>query len=204
MSHGVGTDYIFEYQNLHSDLDLEVQEWSKDVCIQMLLCNQLDIAFLVNPFDKKLFQTYPLVEDSMYLAVHRSNPFASEKGNVDFCRLAGEKVITGSSDNALRRLFDYYCALTEIEPRIIVSSSYSLDFVNKMTQNLGVATVTSAMAAKITNPEIILKKLNLPEPGFMYGCIPISSTNADAKALLKSVQKYFASNPLKRFDNICE
>ncbi|GLC31657.1 LysR family transcriptional regulator [Clostridium omnivorum] len=202
LSNGVNTDFIFEYQKNNLDVDIHIQEWSKQICLQKLLKDEIDIAFLVNPFQQELFNCLPLAEDYMYAAFHKDHPLAITEGSMDFSLLDGEKIITGSPENALREMFDYFCKLTNINPHIIVSSSYSLNFVNAMRENAGIVTVTSAMAFKINNPNIVIRRLVTPEPGYMYCCTSRHiKPNKDIASLLKYIKEHFKLVPIKKFSD---
>lgn len=200
LSHCIDTDFIFEYQKAHRELSIGIGEWSQSACIQKLLLGELDLAFLVNPDAAGRFNAYPLAEDYMFAAIHRDHPLAATDKPMEFSLLDGENIITGSPDNALKELFDRLCALAGIRPRIIVASSYSLAFVNSMTENVGIATVTTAMARRITNPDIVLRRLLTPEAGIMYCCTPLHAMRErERAALLRYVRNYFETTPMPRF-----
>lgn len=200
LSNCLDTDFIFDYQKEHRELSIEIGEWSQPACIRKLLAGELDLAFLVNPDAAGRFRAYPLAEDYMFAAIHRDHRLAAAEGPMDFSLLDGENIITGSPDNALKELFDRYCALAGIAPRVIVSSSYSLAFVNAMTENIGIATVTTAMARRIANPDIVLRRLLAPEPGIMYCCTPLHARRGrELSALLRYVRHYFETTPMPRF-----
>lgn len=200
LSNCINTDFIFAYQKAHPELSIRIEEWAEPVCIQKLLSGGLDLAFLVNPFDARLFRSYPLAEDYMFAAIHKSNPLAAWETPLDFAALDGERIITGAPDNALRALFDHFCALSGIKPQVIVSSSYSLNFANAMSENVGITTVTSAMAARITNPDIVIRRLVTPEPGVMYCCVPLhEEAGTEGSALLRYIRNYFETTPMPRF-----
>lgn len=197
ISNGASTDFIFDYAHSNTDITLEIQEWSKQVCINKLQNNEIDIAFLVNPFPENLFYSFKVAEGYMYAAIHKDHPLLLEAEPIDFSRLDGEAIITGSKENALRAIFDYFCTLIDIKPNIIVSSSYSLNFVNAMLENVGIATVTPAMAAKITNPNIHVKRLLTPEPGYLYCCIsPAAQNNKEVLSFIQYIKDYFALRPI--------
>ncbi|MGV8982683.1 LysR substrate-binding domain-containing protein [Clostridium sp.] len=192
ISNGIGTDFIFDYQNKNPNINIEIQEWSKQVCIENLIKNEIDIAFLVNPFNTELFNSFPLAEGYIYAAIHKDHPLAKSESPIDFSLLDGEIIITGSKENALRELFDYFCNITNIKPHIMVSSSYSLNIVNNMVENTGIATVTLAMASKINNPYITIHRLLTPEPGYMFCCTSHDSKpNKDVNSLVQYIKEYF-------------
>lgn len=192
ISNGINTDFIFDYQNKNPNINIEIQEWSKQICIENLLKNEIDIAFLVNPFNTELFNSFPLAKGYIYAAIHKDHPLAKSKGPIDFSLLHGETIITGSKENALRELFDYFCKITNIKPHIMVSSSYSLNIVNTMVENTGIATVTLAMASKINNPNITIHRLLTPEPGYMFCCTSLNSKpNKAVNSLVQYFKEYF-------------
>ena len=197
ISSGGGADYLLEYQRRHPEVQVEIQEWSKEQCIQKLLHNRLDVAFLINPFPENLFRTSRITTDHMYAAMHKSHPLAAEDGPLEFRALAGEALITGSPENAMRQFFDYCCVLTQIHPRISLASGHNLDIINTMTENIGVATLNSGMALRVTNPDVRIRRLILPCEGYLYGCVPLYCGEDDLPArLLRYAQGYYARNPI--------
>lgn len=198
--HGLDTDFMFAFQKEHPERNIDIEEWPQPVCIQKLLTGRIALAFLVTPVDTALFNCVPLAEDYMYVAVHRSSPLAETDAPLEFSRLDGERIITGAPDNALRGIFDHYCAVTGISPRIIVSSSSSLSFVNAMHENTGVCTVTSTMAFQITNPEIVVRRLLPSEPGLLYCCTAKGEKpGRDLRELIDFITEHFEKYPLVHF-----
>ena len=193
-------DFLLEFQRLHPEVLLEIQEWSKDQCIRKLLQGQLDVAFLVNPFPENLFHTCRITTDRMYAAMHRANPLARERGPLDFRALDRMPLLTGSPENSMRQFFDYCCALTGIHPKIRLASSHNLDVLNAMTEDMGIATLNSAMALRVTNPEVRIRRLELPCAGYLYGCAPLDcAPDALPLQVLQFAQDYYARHPLPRY-----
>ena len=65
ITNSVSSDFMFDYQKQHPEVNLKIEEWSQATCIQKLIKNELDAAFLVTPLDQKLIRTIPLVEGNM-------------------------------------------------------------------------------------------------------------------------------------------
>ncbi|NLH00296.1 MAG: LysR family transcriptional regulator [Clostridiales bacterium] len=202
LSNSGSPEFIFDYQKLHPEINIEIVENTQAECIRKLLDGEIDVAFLVNPIDKSMFNTITLGEGYMYAAMHKTHPFAEGNEPIDFSLLDGENIITGSTQNALRGMFDYFCELTGIHPYVIVSSNYSLDYVNAMTENIGIATVTSSMALRIVNPDIRIHRLITPEPGYVYCCTPRSAVpDKEISALLRFVKRHFELEPIPTLEN---
>lgn len=192
LSNATDTSFLSEFTYDHPEIEFNIFEFSKEVCIEKLKNKELDLVFLVNPFDTSSFDSFPLAEGNMYAAIHKDHPLSSYAEPLDFSYLDGEKIITGSPQNALRELFDHYCQLEKINPHIMISSSYSFSIVNTMEENKGIATVTSKMAASITNPNIIIKQLNSPTPGYMYCCVlKEDSHTPEVDLLVKYLKRKF-------------
>ncbi len=203
ISNSGSPEFLFDYQRQHPEISIEIIENTQPICIQKLLDREVDLAFLVNPIDKSRLRVTPLSQGDMYAAMHKSHPLAPGKEPIDFARLDGENIITGSTENALRGMFDYFCRLTNIRPHIIVSSNYSLDYVNAMTENTGLATVTSTMALRITNPDIRVHRLLTPEPGGLYCCTPKNADpDREVSALLAFIRRHFEREPILKLEGL--
>ncbi len=199
VTNSISSDFMFDYQKQHPKLNLEIQEWSQATCIQKLLKNELDAAFLVTPIDEKMLNCTILIEGEMILAIHKSHPMAASNDPIDFKDLDGENLITGVPENAIRNMMDYFCNKTGIKLRVIISSSNNLNFINSMTGNIGIAALTQTMAARITNPEVVLRHVNIPERGFLFFCTP---QKADRDYVVEDIQRYvdnyFATTPVDK------
>lgn len=197
LSNATDTSFLNEFQFTHPEIEFNIFEFSKEDCIEKLEKKELDLVFLVNPFDTTAFDSFPLAEGFMYAAIHKDHPLSSYAEPIDFSYLDGEKIITGSPQNALRELFDYFCQLENINPRIMISSSYSFSIINSMKENNGIATVTAKMAALITNPNIIIKQLMSPIPGYMYCCVLKEDSRSSSVDLLVNYLKEKFPHPKK-------
>lgn len=201
ISHGLNNDFLVTYQKAFPNVCLEIQEWTGPACQNKLLTGELDLAILIEPFDKSSLNYHQICQDSMFAAMHVTHPFAGTKEPLPFQALANEPIITGSYDNALRRFFDYCCKLTRIQPPILMSSSYNVDFVNSMTRNTGISTLTSAMSFRITNPEVFIRKLILPVPGNIYICVSVRNKDLSViKQFISFCREYFRQNPLPAYE----
>ena len=201
ISNGGSAEFIFDYQKLHPEINIEIMESTQPVCIQKLLDREIDMAFLVSPIDAAMFNTTALSEGCMYAAMHKTHPLAPGNAPIDFSLLDSENIITGSHQNALRGIFDHFCRLTNIRPHVIVSSNYSLNYVNAMVDNIGIATVTASMALQITNPDIRFHRLITPEPAYIYCCIPSMKPEKEISALLGYIRQHFELEPLPKLEN---
>lgn len=197
LSNCISNQFLIEYLNDFPQINVELQELKTDVCQEGLLSGKLDLALLIEPFDKTLFEYETVATDHMYAAIHRSNPLAATSGDLPLQELNGQKIITSPPDNVLVRFFDYCCNLSHIQVQRLMYSSYSIDFLNSMSRNIGIEPLTSAMAFRITNPEIRIRRLILPIPGFLYICWKRSNPNQPAARHFTSFCKnYFIRNPI--------
>gem|GEM_PF-1003888 len=187
VTNSLSSDFMFDYQKHHPKLNLEIEEWSQATCIQKLMKNELDAAFLVTPLDNKMINCTTLIEGEMIIAIHKSHPLAASNDPIEFKFIDGENLITGVPENAVRKMMDYFCLKTGIHLRVIISSSNNLNFINSMTENIGIAPITQTMAARITNPEIVLRRVIIPERAFLYFCTP---QNADRSNVIGDIQRY--------------
>lgn len=199
ISNSGSAEFIFDYQRLHPELHIEILESTQAVCVQKLADNEIDMAFLVTPVEASGFYAERLSEGYMYAALHETHPLAQAREPLPFALLDGESIITGSAQNALRGVFDYFCRLANIHPHIVVSSNYSLNYVNAMAENKGIATVTQAMARRITNPDIRILRLLTPEPAYVFCCTPLKPRREkETLSLLSYVKRHFELEPLEK------
>lgn len=196
ISLGLDTEVFLSFQREHPNIYFQVKEWSKQKCIDKLNKNEVDVALLVTPLDLKQFHTHRLTEGYMYVAIHKNHPLAKQEA-ISFKQLDDETIITGSDDNALRELFDYYCETTNTKPNIMFSSSYSLDVINSTTDDMILATVTPTMAEKITNPNMTVKRLLTPEPGYLYSCTSKTRNKSkEVDMVVNYIAEYFNDYPI--------
>ncbi|MDO5551361.1 MAG: LysR family transcriptional regulator substrate-binding protein, partial [Lachnospiraceae bacterium] len=150
--------------------------------------------------DKTRLEYESLGRDSMYVAIHKSNPLAGTDEPLPFYALENQKIITGPADNVLCRFFDYCCKVSKIQPQRLMSSSYKEDFINSMSRNMGIAPLTSAMAFRITNPDIHIRPLILPVEGKICLCWEKQNGNQKAvKHFSTYCREYFRQNPIQPY-----
>ncbi len=198
VTNSISSDFMFEYQKMHPKINLEIEEWSQATCIKKLVTNELDAAFLVTPLDPEQISCTPLIEGNMLIAVHESHPLALHNEPIEFKRLDGENLITGVPENAVRGIMDYFCKKTGIRLRVIISSSNNLNFINTMKESIGIAPITQTMAARITNPEIVIRHVIIPERAFLYYCTPHNEDKCkDLTDIQRYAENYFKTTPIE-------
>lgn len=200
LSNAVNNDFLISYQQKYPDISLEIQEWRSSVCQEKLFSGELDLAVLLPPFDQTHLACQLLLEGDMYAAMHKSHALAASDQPMPFQLLEKEKITTGPPDNMLRSFFDHCCRLANIQPQVLMSSSYNIDFVNSVTYNTGVTPMTTCMAHRITNPDIRVRKLILPTEGNLYLCSDPHGSNQAAKThFTRYVVSYFKLHPLRPY-----
>ena len=199
VTNSLSSDFMFDYQKQHPKVNLEIEEWSQTTCIQKLINKELDAAFLVTPLDNKMIKCTTLLEGEMFIAIHKSHPLAMRDEPIEFKDLNGENLITGVPENAIRGIMDYFCQKTGIHLRVLISSSNNLNFINSMTENIGIAPITQTMAARITNPEVALRRVITPERAFLYYCTPHNVEKCkELTDIQRYVENYFKTTPIEK------
>lgn len=198
VTNSLSSDFMFDYQKQHPNVNLEIEEWSQATCIKKLVANELDAAFLVTPVDPEQIKCTTLIEGNMLIAVHETHPLALQNGPIDFKRLDGENLITGVPENAVRGIMNYFCQKTGTRLRVIISSSNNLNFINSMKESIGIAPITQTMAARVTNPEVVLRKIIIPERAFLYYCTPQNEDKCkELTDIQRYVENYFKTTPIE-------
>lgn len=200
LANGIGNQFLVEYLNAYPQISIELQEARMEACQEGLASGRLDLAIFIEPFDKADLLYEPIAADQMYAAIHRSNPLAAEPGPLPFAQLDGQKIITSPQENVLVRFFDYCCTLAHIQVQRLMFSSYAVDFLNSMSRDIGIEPLTSAMAFRITNPELRIRRLILPVPGQIYLCRAKNGPHQkEARHFAAFCKDYFAREPVPRF-----
>ena len=197
LSNCISNQFLIEYLNDFPQINMELQELKMEACQEGLISGKLDLALFIEPFDKTLFEYEVVATDHMYAAIHCSSPLAAVSGDLPLQELNGQKIITSPPDNVLVRFFDHCCNLSHIHVQRLMFSSYTIDFLNSMSRNIGIEPLTSAMAFRITNPEIRIRRLILPTPGCLYICRTKNNPNQKAvRHFSVFCKNYFARNPI--------
>lgn len=197
ISRGLNSGFLVEYQETFPSGRLEIQELPKQLCIEQLKQHEIDMAFLINPFDPRMFTSWKIGEGYMYIAMHKTHPLAKETAPISLSCLNGQKIITGTRESSLTELFDYYCQFAHIKPNIISASSYSLEQVNNMKRNTGIATLTPGMVKQVNNPSVVIHLLQVPEPCRLYCCVAKDkSLSPELHSLYEYIKEYFSPVPV--------
>jgi len=194
LSSAIDMGFFQPYQEENPDVTLEIGEWSKPAYMQRLASGLLDLLLVVDKFDAKQPFNCELLTDAvrMYAVMHKTSPLADSDEALPFKLLDGAPVFTWAEENNLREFFDYCCGISRVSPNIRVASSFSLDYVNSMTGDTGIAVMAGPATQRITNPDIHIRKLTLPAPGRLYGCTPSCLKGDKAVAdLLEYVKQYY-------------
>jgi len=199
VTNSLSSNFMFDYQKQHPKFNLEIEEWPQPTCILKLIKHEIDAAFLVTPFDQEQIKCTPLIEGKMIIGIHKSHPLAASDAPIELKHLDGESIITSVPENAVRGTMEYFCHKNDIHLKVVVSSSNNLNFVNSMMKNIGIAPLTQTMAARITNPEIVLRDVILPEHGYIYYCTPQNADKSnELDELQRYVEDYFRSTPVEK------
>lgn len=199
LTNSLSSDFMFEYQRQNPKISLKIEEWSQATCLEKLANKELDAAFLVTPLDQRQLNCIALIEGEMMIAVHKSHPLAASREPMPFAALNGENLITGVPENAVQEMMNYFCKLTGIRLKVLISSSNNLNFINSMTEKIGVAPVTQTMAARITNPEVVLRRVLIPERAFLYYCTPRDGPKCrELLEIQRYVEHYFKTTPVNQ------
>lgn len=152
--------------------DLFVKELSSGECSKLIINGECDMAFMLEPFDDTTLDHVQIFRDYGYIAIHKSHPLANESGPIPLSALDGMKIITGISTNCATEHFWRYCSQSGVYPRCVASVANTLGYTNMLEQDDIAVTILSRSIDKITNPDIVCRKVVEPElVGSCHCCI---------------------------------
>ena len=133
--------------------------------------NQLDAAFLINPFPENLFRTCRITGDHMYAAMHKPIRWPPMQHRWIFMRwtvnanhrLAGERPAA-----VLTTVVPWRRSI----PYMRLASSHNLDVVNTMQEDMELPPSTLPGAAR-DEPRHSHTPTGIALPGYLYGCVPL-------------------------------
>ena len=198
ITNSVSSDFMFDYQKQHPEINLKIEEFSQDACISKLISGELDGAFLISPLNSKQLCSTTLIEGQMFVAMHKTHRLAKCDTPLSFSQLDGEKLITGVSENAVRRLMDSYCEKTGTKLKVLASSSNNINYVNCMSENIGIAPMTQTMVARVNNPNVVVRRVLTPWAGHLCYCTPLNAPkDKRLMTIARYIEDYFKTTPVE-------
>lgn len=173
--------------------ELLIRELPGSECFKQLLSGEVDLAFLLEPFDDTMLEHELVFRDYGYLAMYKGHPLATTPAPIPLSALDGQKIITGVSTGCATEHFWRYCSQTNIFPRCVASVSNLTGYVNSLCQPDVAVTLLSGSIPNITNPDVVFRKVVSPElVGNCHCCFLKNSPKAVLlRNLISTIKEHF-------------
>ncbi len=136
------------------------QAFSEKEIIEQLKNQDIDLCLSTFPIINPEIEWYPLIDEEIFLSVHKSHRFASRK-SIHLLEAAEESFISITPEYYFRQLTDHFCRQAGFEPNIVYQLSEAGIIQGLVELNLGV-TFTPITYSKHSNLESI--QLHIEEP----------------------------------------
>ena len=172
--------------------ELVIEERPGGECLRMLRRGKADMAFLLEPFDDTMLEHVLIREDYGCIAMLKTHPLAAESGPVPFSALKGVKTVTGSSTNCAAEHLQHYCAESNVWPSYVANVANLVGFINNLDRDDLVVTILSCEIPRITNPNVVMRKV--VEPVLMGKCHCCYRSGAPSEQILQELTEKIRKN----------
>ena len=172
--------------------ELVIEERPGSEALRMLRRGKADMAFLLEPFDDTMLEHELIREDFGCIAMLKTHPLAAGTGPVPFAALKGVKTVTGSNTNCAAEHLQHYCAESNVWPRYVANVANLVGFVNSLDRDDLVVTVLSCEIPRITNPDVVTRKVI--DPVLMGKCHCCYRSGAPKETLLRELTRKIREN----------
>lgn len=148
--------------------ELVIEERPGAECSRLLCRGNVDMAFLLEPFDDTMLKHELIREDFGCIAMLKTHPLAAETGLVAFSSLTGIKMVTGSNTNCAAEHLQHYCEQSNVWPQYVANVTNLVGFINCLNRDDIVVTLLNCEIPHITNPDIVIRKV--VDPVLMGKC----------------------------------
>lgn len=131
--------FILENPNIQ----LEIIEAGAYELQKMLLLQEIDIAFLIDPITTSNIQSKTVVEDQAVVVFNKQHPFAKSKEALTYSDLANERIILLNSTFMIHHQIKKNFQVANITPHIFFESG-AWDLLASMCESLNLVTILPA------------------------------------------------------------
>ncbi len=79
----LGLEFISSFNKLYPDISIEIFEFNDEDCYSSLLTNEVDFAFITNPFDTSKVKHTTVFCDLPFAAINNAHGFATTKTTLE-------------------------------------------------------------------------------------------------------------------------
>ncbi|MCR4431075.1 MAG: LysR family transcriptional regulator [Tepidanaerobacteraceae bacterium] len=128
----LGVKAIIEFEQKHSDINIDIAEFSDVDCESNVLNGSLDLALTVKPNDISSFDYYHLIREKLVAIINKNNSLA-QRTSVKFEDLRNERFILLTDTFRIQPVILEHFSRADIVPNVYFKSSHDLkvayDFV---------------------------------------------------------------------------
>lgn len=185
----LGARQLMGFTDQYDDVHLEVSEYSDVACEANILNETLDIAFTINPQNKKDFHYYSLIKDYFVAIVNKKNPIA-QKGDISFEDLKDEKLILLDDTFRMQIVVMAHFKKAGFKPHIYSRCNHDLNTVyDFVALNKGIFIFVNSLAKIASYPEILSVPIQVPTAFWDIGFI--IKKDKQISPSLKKFMNYF-------------
>lgn len=148
------TQALVDFHRRYPKIRLSVVEGSTERLREHVLQGHVDFALVYEPLPENLFQTVPLLEERVLLAVPPNHPFARKFNGVQpvpypqisFARFHQEPFIAMKTARRMSSVFDDLCRATQASPEVVFEADSVLSAAELCAGGMGSALVTDMVA----------------------------------------------------------
>ncbi|ANX13936.1 hypothetical protein ABE41_018140 [Fictibacillus arsenicus] len=156
------TSLIASFQRKYPGINIEIREGGSEDLLEWLLLAEIEVALLTPPDRLKSeenLEFHLLLEDEIVLITSLSHRLANSD-KINLADAATENFLFMNYHSGMRKISKLACNLAGFEPKIIYESSQVETICGLVEENIGVALLTSRVAASYKHYKIHVVHLN--------------------------------------------
>lgn len=168
-----------KYRDKFPDVRLDIHEGNDKNCIDDLLTGTTELALVVGPVDRELFDIVELLSVRYVLITPYGSPWA-EKESISISDLRSIPIAIQSSENSTNSTLMALCSREGFEPDIFCIPRYVLALFSLVENGMCSGVVTESLARRMANPNISIVPISNAE--YRWKISLIKNKNAEISA----------------------
>lgn len=168
--------FLKKYRDKFPDVQLDIHESNDKNCIDSLLTGTTELALVVGPVDRELFDVIELFSVDYVLITPSDSPWAQEE-SISISDLRSIPIAILSSENSMNSALMVLCGKEGFELDIFCIPRYVLSLFSLVENGLCSGIVTDSLAHRMANPNIAIVPIGHAD--YKWKISLIKNKNAD-------------------------